>query len=259
MPDTPIPIPSLPAAGSLTGSEDVPIDQAGVTSRTTTAAIAALAVAGNGNAVLPYGTLARISNNTSTYTQAFTGLVTAGDMIVVVCVYANGYSLTLPTGYTRAAGGPYTNNGYTIDIMSRVATDSSGDTWVGTVSGGSGNTYFIPYWFLLANAGAISAPAAAATTPAGPTQYAHLPAITPTTGSLVFGVFVNQNEGAGGNPYPPGSALPPGYTYHYSAITSDANVVIFTGIAWAAKPISLGFVCNTNAAGNAASFYVPHS
>ena len=46
MPDTPIPIPSLPAASTLTGSELVPGDQSGTTVKITTSAIAALAAGG---------------------------------------------------------------------------------------------------------------------------------------------------------------------------------------------------------------------
>ena len=91
MPDTPIPIPSLPAASTLTGSELVPGDQAGTTVKMTTSAIAALAAGGvtgvglsgtprTGTIVLAPGTnLAIVESPSGTFTFNASSGAGAGD------------------------------------------------------------------------------------------------------------------------------------------------------------------------------------
>jgi hypothetical protein len=104
MPD-PVPIPSLPAAGSLTGAEDVPIDQGGTTKRTTTQAIANLAEGGVTSVNAATGAILLDQGSNITITESPTGTFTFA---------AEGGAGWLPVTWNDPVGGTATDEGNNI-------------------------------------------------------------------------------------------------------------------------------------------------
>lgn len=91
-----IPISNLPSASGLGGTEDVPIVQGGVTSRTTTQAIADLATAGAGNV---NGPASSVSGNVAVFGDT-TGKQIADSGILGTNVVQSSRAITAGTGLT---------------------------------------------------------------------------------------------------------------------------------------------------------------
>lgn len=206
MPDTPIPIPSLPAAGSLTGSEDVPIDQAGVTSRTTTQAIANLAATGGLTAPPELVQSYMDAANSPSFPGGWsidggTGQVPqAGNLLLAIGSAQETSQPTLSAGSTWTLLGnlsvPNLNGAAAVFFVYykfAAGGGSSTDT-IEFATGGGSNTFWTLWLFEIAGAGA-PADFASLDNSTGSYEYANRsPAIAAPASSLVVAlVAAGQN------------------------------------------------------------------